>query len=389
MTTQPPRPCAPQQPAPRRFGSAADISPQAANAHLTIDLRALKANYRRLCAELRTVACAAVVKADGYGLGLERVGPALADAGATSFFVAQLSEALRLREVVPDQKILVLGGLMAGAEATYLQHRIQPVLNSLDDIDRYRLLAEQTGRPLPAALQLDSGMSRLGLPPQELAALVADSARLRGVRIELMLSHLACADEPNHPLNARQLETFRQARAQLPLGQASLANSSGIFLGPAYHFDLGRPGVALYGANPTPGSPNPMSQVVRLQGKILQTREIDAGQCVGYGAAFISQRRRRIATVGVGYADGYLRSLSDRGQAWLGDCPLPLVGRVSMDLITLDVTALSAEQARPGTLVDLLGPKEGVDEVAAKAGTISYEILTSLGQRYHRLYLDK
>ncbi|MGO1117117.1 alanine racemase [Rhodovibrionaceae bacterium A322] len=376
------------QHATRPATSADFVSGQNANAHLTIDLPAIRENYQRLRQQLNGLPCAAVVKADAYGLGLERVGPVLAQAGAETFFTAHLGEALSLRRVLPEQQIFVLGGLMAGAEEEHLAHGICPVLNSLEEIRRYSQLAKTRNQPLRAALQLDSGMSRLGLPPKELELLLDDPTALDGVAVDIVMSHLACADEPDHPLNQQQLNSFRKARARLPFGRASFANSSGIFLGSEYHFDLGRPGVALYGGNPTPDAPNPMRQVVRLQGKILQVREIDAGQCVGYGAAFISQRPSRIATVGVGYADGYLRSLSNQGQAWFETTPLPLAGRVSMDLITLDVTDLPPAQARPGTFVDLLGPNEGVDDVAAKAGTIGYEILTSLGQRYHRLYLD-
>jgi alanine racemase len=235
-------------------------------------------------------------------------------------------------------------------------------------------------------------MSRLGLPEDELETLASEPERLDGIELALVMSHLACADEPGHPLNAEQLARFSAARARLPTAMASFANSSGIFLGAEYHFDLGRPGVALYGINPTPGRPNPMRQVVRLQGKILQVREIDAPRTVGYGATHRAAGPTRVATVAVGYADGYLRSLSNRGSAWLGNQRVPVVGRVSMDLITLDVTGASPDSAHPGAFVDLIGPELSadpeltVDDVAAAAGTIGYEILTALGQRYHRIY---
>ena len=358
-----------------------------AGAILTIDLDAVADNYRRLCAELGAAACAAVVKADAYGLGMARVAPALARAGARTFFVAQLEEAIALRAMFPvEVEIYVLNGLGAGPVAEFQAGRVHPVLNSLGEIDAWAAAARAAGRALPAAVHIDTGISRLGLPDDELAALAADRGRLAGIDLRYLLSHLACADRPEHPLNAEQLRRFRAARARLPDAPASLANSSGIFLGADYHLDLARPGVALYGVNPTPGQPNPMRQVVRLQGKILQVREIDASRTVGYGATHRAAGPTRIATVAVGYADGYLRSLSNRGSAWLGDRRVPVVGRVSMDLITLDVTGASAEAARPGAFVDLIGADLSTDEVAEAAGTIGYEILTSLGRRYHRVY---
>ena len=362
-----------------------------AGAILTIDLDALAENYRRLCAELNGVPCAVVVKADGYGLGLTRVAPALFRAGARSFFVAQLGEAIALRGALPEAaEIYVLNGLAAGPAAEFQAQRVVPVLNSLGEVADWQAAALQAERRLAAVLHIDTGMSRLGLPARELDALTTEPGRLEGIALGHVMSHLACADAPEHPLNAAQLAEFRTARARLPAAlstaPASLANSSGIFLGADYHFDLGRPGVALYGVNPTPGRPNPMRQVVRLQGKILQVREIDAPRTVGYGAIHRAAGPTRVATVAVGYADGYLRSLSNRGSAWLGNQRVPVVGRVSMDLITLDVTGAAPGSAHPGAFVDLIGPELPADDVAAAAGTIGYEILTALGQRYHRVY---
>ncbi|MEE8188418.1 MAG: alanine racemase [Kiloniellales bacterium] len=372
-------------------------SPAAARAGaiLTIDLGAIKANYGRLCQELNGTACAAVVKADGYGLGAAHVARALWAAGARSFFVAQLGEAVEVRDALMEvygaegrdkAEIYVLNGMAAGPAAEFQAQRVVPVLNSLGEIDAWREAAETAGRALPAAVHIDTGMSRLGLPQEELETLAEDHGRLGGIELRYVMSHLACADEPGHPLNARQLAEFQAARARLPAAPACFANSSGIFLGADYHFDLGRPGVALYGVNPTPERPNPMTQVVRLQGRILQVREIDAPRTVGYGATHSAAGPVRIATVAVGYADGYLRSLSNRGSAWIGGQQVQLVGRVSMDLITLDVTAVSREAASPGSFVDLIGPQLTVDDVAQAAGTIGYEILTSLGPRYHRVY---
>ena len=362
-----------------------------AAATLTIDLDAIAENYRRLKGRLTGADCAAVVKADAYGLGAAQVAPVLAQAGARSFFVAQLDEAIALRKILdrvsPAPSIHVLNGLMAGAEAEYLAHALLPVLNSLGEIDAWRALAAERDTALAAAVHIDTGMNRLGLPADELAVIAADHGRLDGITPTSLLSHLACAEERDNPMNAAQLAAFTAACARLPAAPASLANSSGIFLGPDYHFDLARPGVALYGVNPTPNTTNPMAQVVRLQGKILQVRTIDAPQSVGYGATHRVAGPTRIATLGVGYADGYLRSLSSRGHAFIGNWRVAVVGRVSMDLITLDVTSVPPESARPGVLVDLIDPETGLDTLAGEAGTIGYELLTALGRRYHRAYL--
>ncbi len=377
---------------------AARLRPeQLAGGLLTVDLAALKANYRRLVAEGAGTPVAAVVKADAYGLGAERAAPALWDAGARIFFVALPDEALTLRRVLPaEAEVYVLGGLFgAGAERDYLAAGIRPVLNSLEEIARWAALAAAEGRALPAALHVDTGMSRLGLPTDELARLAAEPERLAGVEPAWLISHLACGDTPDHPLNREQLQAFRAARERLPRMKASLANSPGSFLGADFRFDLLRPGAALYGVNPTPGNPNPMAQVVRLQGRILQVRVIDPPMTVGYGAAFRAKRRTTIATVGLGYADGFLRSLSGQGRAWVSVAAgaggegtavaVPLVGRVSMDLITLDVTDLP-ETPPVGGFVDLFGPGQQLDDLADAAGTIGYEILTSLGRRYRRVY---
>jgi alanine racemase len=239
---------------------------------------------------------------------------------------------------------------------------------------------------LPCALHIDTGMNRLGLTAAELDRLAEDPKRLVGLELMLIMSHLACADEADHPMNRRQLGRFRAALDRLPHCRASFANSNAIFLGREFLFNTVRPGVALYGANPTPGAPNPMAQVVTLKGKILQVRDVDRGETVGYGATHRFTRPRRIATVSVGYADGFLRSMSNRGSAAIGGVTAPIVGRVSMDLITLDVSAAPPERARPGGFVELIGPARTIDDVAADAGTIPYEILTALGPRYERIY---
>jgi alanine racemase len=354
-----------------------------AGAILEIDLDAVAANWRRLGAEVGpSVRCAAVVKADSYGLGMERVAPALAAAGCRLFFVATLDEGLTLRRRLPEAEIAVFNGLVPGAADAFIESRLMPVLNDLGQIARWR--AEASGAL--AMLHVDTGMARLGLPPQELTVLAAEPERLAGVTLAGILSHLACADEAAHPLNAAQRDAFAAALAALPKAPASLAASSGSFLGPSYRFDFVRPGAALYGVNPTPGRPNPMRQVVHLKGRILQTRDVDRGMTVGYGAAHRMDRPGRIATIAVGYADGWLRAASHRGSARIADRRAPVIGRISMDLLTLDVTGIAPRLTEPGSFVDLLDDEYGVDEAAAAAGTIGYEILTALGRRYARVY---
>lgn len=359
----------------------------AAGAILTIDLDAVVANYRLLTRMLKGRPCAAVVKADAYGLGALPVARRLQAAGCRHFFVAHLTEALSLRPALErTSHVFVLNGLNPGSEAQAARHDIIPVLNSLEQVHAWRQQATLSGRTLPAVLQLDTGMSRLGLPPSELDALVASPHYLEGIALQFVMSHLACADEPDHPANRMQLENFISMRRHLPFVPASLANSAGIFLGSAYHADLGRPGIALYGAHPGADRSAPLRPALKLEAKIVQLREVQAGVGVGYGHAFTSSRPTRLATIGVGYADGWMRSLSGRGRAFLGDLPLPIVGRVSMDSMTLDVSMVPPGRLRPGTLVELIGPHQSVDQVADHAGTIGYEILTSLGTRYARRY---
>jgi alanine racemase len=355
------------------------------NAVLEIDLAAITGNWRTVVARLAPgTQCAGVVKADAYGLGMRAVAPVLAAAGCRLFFVAQLDEAIALRQILPQCEIAVLDGFFATQTAEFLEYRLIPVLNDLGQIAAWRQV--DAAAQLPAMLHLDTGMSRLGLPTAEVMRLHATPALLSGLNIRAILSHLACPDDPTHPLNRTQLMAFRAALAGLPAAPASLSASSGIFLGADFHFDLARPGAALYGVNPQPGSPSPIAQVLRLKGKILQAREIDTDSTVGYGATYRRERPGRIVTVAAGYADGLLRSLSNRGSAIIAGQKAPIVGRVSMDLLTLDVTDLDPETTRPGSFVELIGPGHDIDAIAAEAGTNGYEILTALGRRYHRVY---
>lgn len=362
-------------------------SPDLAGAILTIDLDAVAANYLSLRSRLaKGAACAAVVKADGYGLGMEKVAAVIAGAGCRIFFVAHLDEGIALRRRLPGVEIHVLHGLLPGSQPVFAEHRLIPVLGSLGDIEAWAEFAFRNGPAPPADIHIDTGMCRLGLPPDEFDVLVREPERLRGIEVAYAIGHLACADMPDHPMNRRQLADFIRARPAIPAPKASFCNSGGIFLGDQYHFDLARPGISLYGGSPNPPAPSPMAQVVRLQGKILQVRDVDTPQTVGYGATHRVDRRRRIATVTAGYADGYPRPLGDSGGGYIGDIRVPIVGRVSMDLITFDVSEVPGHQARPGGLVDLIGPHNPVDALAAEAGTIANEILTNLGARYHRVY---
>jgi len=370
--------------------AAADASAErAALAVLTIDLAAIAENYRMLAAKVAPAECAGVVKADAYGLGVAKVAPALQRAGCRTFFVAMLAEGLVLRDLLPDAAIYVLDGLHGADPVAFIAAGLRPVLVSLQEINTWVAAAgdKPTAR---AGLHLDTGMARLGMPADEVNTLIAEGGKLKRLRPTLVMSHFACADTPEHPLNQEQPQRFRAAleRLGLPDATRSIAASSGIFLGKDHALDLVRPGAALYGLAPLANQPNPMRQVVRLQAKILQVRRVDADSTVGYGATHRFDRPARLATIGVGYADGFMRALSNRGGVYLGDRRAPIVGRVSMDLVTIDISGIPEPEAQVGTLVDLIGPHNPVDTVAAEAGTIGYEILTSLGRRYVRRYRD-
>ena len=371
------------------------ITAEHAGAILTIDLGALAANYRLLRERAKGAECAAVVKADAYGLGLEPVARTLAAAGCRQYFVAQLGEGMALRRILGDRgedggggaAIYVLNGFEAGTEAAFAEAALIPVLNALGEIDAWAAVAANAGSAREGVINIDTGMARLGLTETDIDALAADPARLAGIDITLVMSHLACAYDRDNPLNRTQRDSFDAARARLPPAKASLASSSAIFLGREYHFDLVRPGAAIFGLAPLARTANPMAQVVRLQGKILQVRVVDSGRTVGYGATHRVTRRSRIATVAVGYGDGYLRALSNRAIGFIGGVKVPVVGRVSMDLITFDVTDIPESACRAGDYIDLISEHHGADQLAAEGGTIGYEILTSLGHRYHRRYI--
>jgi alanine racemase len=342
---------------------------------LDIDLPAIVANWRMLQERHPSGPVAAVIKGDGYGLGARPVAAALYGAGCRHFFVAYLDEALAVRDLIKGAMLAVLSGLIPGTEAAYIANDLTPVLGSLDEIARWREAA---------ILHIDTGMSRLGLDHRELSILAQDHSRLDGLTIRYVMTHLVASELPGDLLNQQQRERFAAARALLPAASASLANSSGIFLGPAFGSDLARAGAALYGINPTPDRPNPMRTVVRLSVRVLAVRDVPIGATVGYNATWTANRPSRIATAALGYADGFHRSLSNAGSAYFDGTPVPLVGRVSMDLTTFDITDHPAVQ--PGCFLQVLGPHLSPDDVARAAGTNGYEVLTSLGHRFHRVY---
>lgn len=356
-----------------------------AGAVLRIDLDAVVDNYRIIARQAAPAEVAGVVKADAYGTGAAAVVSALLDAGCRRFFVAQLDEAIALRPDLPaSAQLFVLNGLQPGAERHCLDAGATPVLNSLDQIGRWANLAQAAGRALPAALQIDSGMSRLGLSPEEVNAILADRSLLDGIDPVLIMSHLACGDDPSSTFNDRQVAAFDDFAHHFPGVPRSLDNSGGSFLDRT-HYEVVRAGVALYGGAPQDGF-NPMRAVVSLEARIAQLRTVAPGTGIGYGLSHTADRVSHIATIPVGYADGWPRHLSNRGKAFIGNIAVPIVGRVSMDSITLDVTDVPDMLLYPGAPVELLGQHQSIDDVATDAGTISYEILTQLGRRYRREY---
>ena len=339
-------------------------------ARINIDLDALAHNHAVLRDAAAGAEVAPVVKANGYGLGAQQVAYRLWDEGAKTFYVARVFEGEALRRVFPDAVIYVFDGYLDGARLEAAN--LRPVLNSREQVDAWR-----NERPrLPAALHVDTGMNRLGVRIEEAEA-------LKDLPVELVISHLACAPEPDHPLNAMQADRFANVASLFPNARKSLANSAGVFLGEQFRFDQVRPGVSLYGSGPRERPDERIRPVVAFEAPILQVRAVAAGESVGYGAAFVTDRPTTVATVGVGYADGVLRSTHPRGHAFVGGEKRPIIGRVSMDLIAVDVTGLSV---RPGEPVELLGPHILLDDAAVAAGTTAYELLTRLSSRAERVY---
>jgi alanine racemase len=360
-----------------------------AGATATIDLTALKSNYSLLARKARTALTAAAIKGDAYGLGMTQAAKTLWSADCRSFYVARPEEGATLRAILPKATITILDGLYKSEAAYYRKHKLIPALTTSEQIEEW----SNTGKGEPCALHVDTGINRAGLQPSDWLAFTGNDKLLRTLNIRMLMSHLACGDDIQSPMNLQQLEKFTAIRAGVPHLKASLANSPGIFLGRQYYFDETRPGIALYGGNPTPYQKNPMKPVVTLDARILQIRNVQPGETVGYSATWKASRPTKIAIIAAGYADGIARKLSSHqhngpAQVAIAGSRCPIVGRVSMDMMTIDVTDVPERKLSKATSAELFGKQISVDEAAGWAGTISYELLTHLGKRYARRYVQ-
>lgn len=377
-----------------KFGSADSL--------ISIDLDAIAANWRFLDSlSAPTSITAGIIKADAYGLGADPIAARLASTGCQLFFVMSLDEGVKLRQSLrvagfDGLPIFCLSGCHAGQEDAYLANGLSPVINDLGQVARLCMLAKRHNTAIPAALHIDTGMTRLGFSPDETDWLIEnlqDGANaLEGIELVYLMSHLSTAEKKNAASNAQQLAIFNALRPFFPTTKASLANSGGVLLGKSFHFDMTRPGIALYGAHPA-GTDIAGTQTAKLQpavtweARILQLRHACRGEAVGYGGTHILKRDSLIATIGVGYADGYPRCLGGIAAAQIDGHSVPTIGRISMDSMTLDVTDIPESVIRAATSARLLGPNYDSSMMARDAGTISYEILTGLGQRPARRYL--
>jgi len=359
---------------------------------ITIDLAQLKVNWRALSALVAPAECGAVVKANAYGTEAWKAIRALAIAGCKTFFVATADEAASARHHgITDGAFFVLDGLLPGGGEKLFEANAIPVLSSLAEIDEW--IALGNGKRMPAALQIETGLNRLGMAEAEIDLLAGDKARLDKLDLRLVMSHLASADDPADAKNEAQRATFDRLRVKLPHAMASLAASDGLMLGRPYHYDLVRPGYALYGGQAFRGGRTPVTPIVTVEAKILQVRDVQAGETVGYSGTWRASRTSRIAIIAAGYADGIARALSASngqkgGAVSIGGVLAPIVGRVSMDLITIDVTDIRPEPKR-GDLVTLIGPGLTIEAMGQASGTIGYEVLTRLGPRFHRVFINE
>jgi len=361
---------------------------------ITIDLTAIAGNWTALAAKVRPAQCGAVVKANAYGLGADRVIPALLRAGCTTFFIATPDEAESARRLAPNAEIFALDGLVGSSAAAFARHAVKPVLSTLDDVIAWSALCRARGEPLSAALHIDTGLNRLGLPVRDVRRLAADRSMMTGFTFDLVMSHLASADNPRDPKNRDQLVAFETLTALFPGVRRSLAASDGLMLGPSYHFDVVRPGYALYGGQASQIAPAPVKTAVTVAARILAVADVAPGETVGYSATWRAKRPSRIATIAAGYADGIPRTASapdgrPGGHVSIAGHMAPIVGRVSMDLVTVDVTDLPEDAARAGAFATLIGGDLSLEDAGFSAGTIGYEILTRLGPRFTRLYVEE
>ena len=361
---------------------------------LTINLSALAQNWEFLNKCSPNAETSAVVKANAYGLGIENATPTLFEAGCRTFFTAMVEEGVRVRKIFPDVRVFILNGIFEDTVETAVEHNLAPVLSTLKQIHMWT----QSAGGKPCAIHIDTGMNRLGLSMEDAEKLAEDSVKVSEAGAQVLMSHFACADEPSHPLNVLQVERFKDLASQFGNLDQSLANSAAVLSAPHTHYDLTRPGVALYGCEAVNDTPNPMKPVVKAEARILQIRHAKKGEYVGYGAAHELMRDSKIAICSAGYADGYHRASSGcgvplrdakatGGTGQLGPHKVPLIGRVSMDLTEFDVTDVPEEELRQSHWIELFGPNILVDDAARAAGTIGYELLTGLGTRYHRNYV--
>ncbi|MEP0407883.1 alanine racemase [Roseibium sp.] len=367
-------------------------SEKLAGGRLTIDRDAIAANWSLLKGLLKPgTACAATIKADAYGTGTTSTAQRLWAAGCTTFFVALPEEGALVRSALPDATVYVLGGLFSGAATDLAAGNLIPVLNCIAEVQEWADFCKGENRAFPAALQLNTGMNRLGMDPDEFADVMAQKDLTGSFDIALLMTHLACGSDPEAPLNRQQLNTFIAATQPFDHLPRSMANSAGVFLGPDYHFDLARPGISLYGGKALDTAANVMNPVAMVEARVMQLRHVPKGQTIGYGGAETVTRDSKVALVAAGYADGLHRragSSDDRpgGFGVIGNHKVPLIGRVSMDMIALDVTDVPDDAVARGSFVEMLGPNVAASDLAAYAETIDYEYLTGLGRRYYRRY---
>ena len=350
---------------------------------LVIDLAAIQRNYAKLQTLAGDAEVGAVIKADAYGLGVQKIVPALSQAGCQNFYAANASEGVQIRQALAGQNanIFSFSGFWPDDLNELRQHALYPVICELSQLENLRDIAPD----MPFAIQFDTGMNRLGLEADETEILTSNPDLLDGLKVKQIISHLACADERDHPMNARQLSAFSKIRSVFPKIPASFSNSAASLLGTDFHYDILRPGIALFGGNPAPENPNPFEPAIHIEAPILQIRDLKPGDMVGYGASWKADRKLRLATLALGYADGIMRSCQQGGFGRIGKTKTPIVGRISMDMLTVDISDIDHD-IQLGDRVTFLGPD--LDGLADKAQTISYELLVRLGPRLQRVYTD-
>ena len=358
------------------------------NSFLEINIDSIIHNYQLINNKVGNTECAAVLKADAYGMGASVIAKALDKAGCSTFFVATIDEGIELRACFSkdENQIAVLSGLLEGSEDIFYSNKLTPVLNDTEQIKKWAIYNKQKNISAPSILHIDTGMNRLGLTINELYDIIKNPTELKELHVEWIMSHLACGDQPRDIMNEKQLSVFLNAKKEFPNVKASLANSAGVFLGQSYHLDMVRPGIALYGSGSGSIPSKPLKQVIKLYSRILQIRTLSTGASVGYGASYRVSEATRVATVGLGYADGYLRSLSNCSWVFFNGLRLPVIGRISMDYITIDITQIASEKIQTGDFIEIIGDKFTLDDLATVANTVPHELLTRLGTRHHRIY---